>query len=225
MYFIYKYENMVNHKIYIGQTVDFGKRKREHFNASSNPNNKDYNLPIHAAIRKYGINNFTIVIIDTCNTHDQANEKEKYWIKTFDSYHSGYNATTGGQDGGYNGKQVDVYDLDGKYLKSYLNAKEAAKEMEVSYSTIQQVLHQKRPTCKNCQLKYHDDNRVIKKFYSRKGGKLPIYQLNKDTEQIIKEWESAAEAARQLHLDASGITKCLKGKLKTHGCFKWKYVL
>jgi hypothetical protein len=39
----------------------------------------------------------------------------------------------------------------------------------------------------------------------------------------IQEWESTASAARALKIDASSITKCLKGKLKTCGGFKWSY--
>lgn len=223
MIYIYKYENLINHKIYIGQTVDFQKRCREHKNASLNKQNSDYDLPIHRAIRKYGLKNFNISIIDICNSHEQANQKEKYWIKKYNSYEEGYNATKGGQDGGYNGKQVNIYDLKGNYIKSYENAKIAASELGVSYSTIMQVIHNKRPTCKNIQAKYFDDPREIKQFYSRQGGKIPIYQIDKFSDQIIQEWESAAEAARCLNLDPSSITKCLKGKIKSVGNFKWRY--
>lgn len=144
------------------------KRCREHKNAAFNKNSKDYNLPIHCAIRKYGLENFSINIIDECNDKNNANIKEKYWIEYYDSYKNGYNATIGGQDGGYNGKQVDIYDLNGKYITSYENAKIAAEKLNVTYSTIMQVIHNKRPTCKNIQAKYHDDkSRKIKKFYSR----------------------------------------------------------
>lgn len=218
---IYKYENLINHHIYIGQTKDFKKRCREHKNAAYNPAHGDYNLPIHSAIRKYGLENFSIDIIDECS-NEWLNEKEKYWINYYNSYKKGYNATEGGQEGGYNGKIVLVYDLDGNYITQYKNAKVCAEQIGVSYSTIQQVLHQTRPTCKKLQLKYIDDDRKITKFKSRQGGKIPIYQLTKD-KQIIKEWESAVIAARELNLDASTITKCLKGKLKTHGNFSWRY--
>ncbi len=224
MIYIYKYENNLNHKIYIGQTVDFKKRCREHLNASINKNHRDYNFPIHRAINIYGINNFTITVIDCCNSKEKANERERYWIKKYNSYQNGYNATPGGQDGGgYNGKQVDIYDLNGNYLMSYENAKIAAKELGISYSSLMQVIHNKRTTCKNIQAKFHNDNRKISQFHSRQGGKIPIYQINKDTNNIIKEWESATYAAKVLNLDSSSITKCLKGKLKTHGGFKWRY--
>jgi hypothetical protein len=222
MAYIYKYENKINHHVYIGQTVDFKKRCREHKNASFNVNNKDYNCTIHRAIRKYGLENFEITILEECSS-SIVNDREKHWIAFYNSYEQGYNETKGGQDGGYNGRQVNIYDLKGNYLKSYINAKEAALDLQVSYSTIQQVLHQKRPTCKKIQAKYTDDPRIITEFKSRQGGKIPIYQINKDNKNIIKEWESTACAAKELKLDASTITKCLKGKLKTCGGFEWRY--
>lgn len=220
---IYKYENNINHHIYIGQSVNLKKRIREHKCAFSNPNNPDYNFPIHRALRKYGVENFTISILE--EVEDNAlDEREVYWIAYYDSYKNGYNATPGGQNGGgYNGKEVCLYDLNGNFVRSYKNAKTACEAIKVSYSTIQQVLHQKRPTCKGYQIKYRDDNREIKKFKSRQGGAIPIYQLEKNTNNIIKEWDSAQQAARELNLDASTITKCLKGKLKSHGGYSWKY--
>jgi hypothetical protein len=50
----------------------------------------------------------------------------------------------------------------------------------------------------------------------------PIAQYDKEGNPI-QEWESTASAARALKIDASSITKCLKGKLKTCGGFKWSY--
>ena len=42
---------------------------------------------------------------------------------------------------------------------------------------------------------------------------------------IIKEWHSAASAARELNLDSASITNCCSGKrYKTVGGYKWKYL-
>ena len=40
----------------------------------------------------------------------------------------------------------------------------------------------------------------------------------------IKEWASIKEASDSLNLDKGSICKCLKGKVKTCGGYKWKYV-
>lgn len=49
-----------------------------------------------------------------------------------------------------------------------------------------------------------------------------IYQLDLD-DNIIKEYAYATLAAKELHLDLSGIIKCCKGKNKTCGGYKWAY--
>lgn len=52
--------------------------------------------------------------------------------------------------------------------------------------------------------------------------KKPIYQLNLDDE-IIKEFNSAVDAADELNINVGGIRHCLTGRNKTAGGYKWKY--
>ena len=54
---IYKIENKINHKIYIGQSVNPAKRFKQHCNTSK------YNSLITKAIEKYGENNFSLEIL------------------------------------------------------------------------------------------------------------------------------------------------------------------
>ena len=63
MYYIYKFTNKTNGKIYIGQTNNIQKRKNGHKSESFNEKSAGYNLPFHAAIRKYGWENFNFDIL------------------------------------------------------------------------------------------------------------------------------------------------------------------
>ena len=218
---IYKYENKINHHIYIGQSIDINKRLREHLFHAKTETSEEYNYPIHAAIRKYGIENFDVQIIEIIDKK-LLNEREQYWIKYYDSYHNGYNCTHGGQSGEHNGKEVEIYNLDGEYIKSYSSAREAASDLNGSYSFLQQVLHGIRPTFKGYQAKYKEDDRKIYKYTSRTGGAIPIKQLD-DNNNILGYYMGTYDAARKLNLDQSSITKVLKGKLKHHGGFKFEY--
>lgn len=50
----------------------------------------------HAAILKYGEENFDWEVIEEC-PEEELNDREIYWIAYFDTYNNGYNATRGGQ--------------------------------------------------------------------------------------------------------------------------------
>lgn len=56
-------------------------------------------MAITNAIIKYGKENFTIDIIEICNTIKQLNERESYYINFYNSLSpNGYNLTTGGNN-------------------------------------------------------------------------------------------------------------------------------
>ena len=73
---IYKIQNLINGKIYIGQSVHIQARFNQHKNEAKNGNTR----PLYNAIRKYGIENFSFEIIEECSK-EMLNEREIYWIK------------------------------------------------------------------------------------------------------------------------------------------------
>lgn len=90
---IYKYQNKLNGKIYIGQSTDIERRYQQHlWDAEKRP---EQGTGIDLAINKYGINNFTFEVIEQCNS-EQLDERERFWIEYFNSYTDGYNRTPGG---------------------------------------------------------------------------------------------------------------------------------
>ena len=53
--------------------------------------------------------------------------------------------------------------------------------------------------------------------------KIKVIQINNNTGEILKIWDSAADVERELGIYHSNITACCKGKKKSAGGFKWKY--
>ena len=86
---IYKITNKVNGKSYIGQTrytIEFRWKQHQH---------KNDNTYFHNAIHKYGIENFSIEILEKCNIED-LNSREIFYIAKYDTFKNGYNLTIGG---------------------------------------------------------------------------------------------------------------------------------
>jgi group I intron endonuclease len=99
---IYKITNNINNKIYVGKTEKtLEERWKKHLFCV----NHHINRYLYDAINCYGINNFSIEKIDETEDNEELNEKEKYWIKKYNSTkkENGYNM----QDGGIGGKQPE----------------------------------------------------------------------------------------------------------------------
>jgi group I intron endonuclease len=77
---IYMWRNKVNGKLYVGVARDFKKRTRSHKNVSFNKKSKGYNLPLHKSIRKRGIENYEICILEKNLSHDEMCDKEDFYI-------------------------------------------------------------------------------------------------------------------------------------------------
>lgn len=96
---VYKVTNIKNNKVYIGQTIrNLESRKRQHLLYATNEKYYSrFNCKFYEAIRKYGKENFEWEDVCQCNTIEDLNEKEKLFIKEYDSFgDNGYNLTNGG---------------------------------------------------------------------------------------------------------------------------------
>lgn len=97
---IYCYTNKINGKRYIGQTINPEQRYSAHKSAAYNKNNYEYKTPFHAAIRKYGWENFDYtILVQDVNDIDLLNSLECYYIKAYNSkVPNGYNILDGGSN-------------------------------------------------------------------------------------------------------------------------------
>ena len=93
---IYKIENLVNGKVYIGQTISFKSRKSTHL--SELRNGKKLNIKLQNAWDKYGEDNFVFKMIGRYDI-SELDCMEIYFVKVYDSFKNGYNMTTGGNQG------------------------------------------------------------------------------------------------------------------------------
>ena len=144
---IYLIRNLINNKIYIGQSSDIKRRWQEHLR-SAQPNKyakksiRDSNAPLHLAMQKYGIKNFSINILECCQK-EKLNYFEKKWIQLLNANdkHLGYNLTEGGQFNfvlkGEKHSQAKLTQKDVNEIKDLLkNTKISLGEISKKYNNI-----------------------------------------------------------------------------------------
>lgn len=113
-YYIYKIENTINHKKYIGLTNNIVRRRGRHFTdlkRGVHDNSflqKEYNI--------YGKDAFIFTIeFEGDVTLEVIGQLEEEYIAKFDSYRNGYNQNTGGHFGPSNGgsclTQSDIFNI------------------------------------------------------------------------------------------------------------------
>jgi group I intron endonuclease len=93
---LYKITNKVNGKSYIGQsTRSIETRWKQHCRKTKSR----YKCTLlYYAIQKYGSEAFEIKPLARCNSLDEMNHREEYYIKIFNTMSkNGYNLTTGGK--------------------------------------------------------------------------------------------------------------------------------
>lgn len=98
-----------------------------------------------------GKENFFIEIIENC-PNELLNERERYWIKFYNSYNDGFlwsfnnifpqNAKCNNQ------KKVAQYDLQGNLLQIYSSRAEASRQTGIDSSSIAKCCNKKQKTCK-----------------------------------------------------------------------------
>lgn len=93
---IYKITNLVNGKVYIGQTTNYNKRRTSHF--AYLRNNTHANEHLQKAFNKYGEDKFVIEIVKECKP-EELDFWEINYINTYKACNKkyGYNLINGGQ--------------------------------------------------------------------------------------------------------------------------------
>lgn len=106
---IYEITNKESGMKYVGQTVSHRKNKskfrpfgtigrfKDHISEAINNTKKNQCSYLNNAIRKYGIDSFTVTTLETCLI-SKLDEREQYYIQYHDTlYPKGYNLTKGGK--------------------------------------------------------------------------------------------------------------------------------
>lgn len=205
MFIIYKITNLINKKVYIGKTCrNITTRWNEHWSCAFN---KEDNIYLHNAMRKYGKNNFQIEQIDEADTIEKLNEKEQYYIAYYHSQNKnkGYNLTNGG-DGN---SKYDWNEIRALWDKGY-SVKEIAKILGCYRGTIGEALKDYK--------NYNYSLSLSRSNFNKKA----ICQYDKNR-KLLHIYPSIISAAKAIHCSEYTIAKCLREHTNSALGYFWTY--
>ena len=209
---IYLSTNKENNKNYIGATTkNLASRKQDHIQKSNAGTGHDF----QHAIWTYGKEAFNWTEIDTASGIAELAQKEKYYIKNYDSFRNGYNSDSGG---GFK-KPVYQYTLTGDLVNTFDCLQDAANAVNTSRKTISKTCLSVNQTFEGYlwSYRFQEPYRQIKKDKRFK----EVIQLSINKE-FLATFNSIAEASRITGIHKSSIAKCCRGERIITGGYIFK---
>lgn len=236
---IYVIKNRITGKMYVGQTRKTSlERWKEHCRETRCS-------ALNNAIKKYGANSFIVFDVDTAETQDELDEKERIWIKRLGTMApNGYNLRSGGRTGGVLSKEA----------RQKISKAKAGKPL--SDAQREAIKNRKQSGENHPMYGKHHTEEAKRKISAANKGKLcgernPNYgtavsdEVRKKMSVRRKEYYeththagcvavkcietgvqylSATHAFRETGIDNSQISKACKGILPSAGKLHWEFV-
>ena len=204
MAFIYKIQNDIDGKCYIGRTEkSIYKRFREHCHEARWQT--DGIRPLYAAMNKYGQEHFHVSLIEeTTNPY----ERENYWINKLQTCVNGYNLSSGGNGNPRcdHSKILSLWE-EGNTIRS------------ISLITN----YDKGTISKSLKKNGISNSEIQARAYLSMAR--PVEQIDLQTNKIVHVFPSIAEAARSLGSigKSTQIIRVLHNKNRSAFGYGWKY--
>lgn len=231
--YIYLITNKINGKKYVGQTTTtIEHRVAQHFSKS-----KKRKYALSLAIKKYGKENFSIKEIEKAD--DVSKEKlveklnilEKRYIQEYKTLTGqyGYNIDIGGASCHYFSKPIDVYHLDGSYIKSFESMSEAARYYNIDVTTVCDMCNGYTSRSRKCNYIFRYQGEEFNKYdiTYKIGGAKRIYQFTLDG-TFVASYQSCSDAEKIVNpnyenkIGGNSIGEAAKNNKTAYG-FVWSY--
>lgn len=185
-------------------------RFNQHINTA---NNEHIKYPLYKAMRKYGIENFTVEEIEKIDDKEELNKREKYWINYYDTYiknGKGYNCTLGGEGNQIIDNHI-IYDL----WDQGLSIQEIVNITNNDRSSIRKILKQYDNYTIEESEKRGDKIQSKKRFRS-----INQYDLKGN---YINSFSNMKEAEKQTNISSKLIWAGVNLKQKVAGNYQWRF--
>ena len=227
---VYKIENLINGKVYIGQSIDIETRWYRH-----KLNSKNVDRLLYRAFRKYGLENFSFEILQECDKKS-LNNVELFYISSYCSNirKNGYNLSIEGSHSTFkklnnNILKEIIEDLKTKKLKKeicnkfnitiqYLNLINRGKSLKQNFEnypirieTDLDLLKKENIKCLNCNELTNNIKFCSKKCSSEKQRKVSIRPSKKELLKLLKN-STYVEVGKIFNVSDNSIRKWIKNK-------------
>lgn len=219
---VYQTINLVNNKIYIGVHMQENPHIFDGYLGCGFFINHKYYLdnpqvPIHYAIKKYGIKNFKRITLAVFDSYEEALKLEaelvnEEFIKRSDTY----NVSLGGRGGNFL-FPINQFDLNGNLIYTWDNMILASEALGVSHTSINTA-----KLYKGSCLGYYwstDSSINIKEYSLHKGTKTYQYSASG---KFIQVFNSVTEAAKAINSEEKTIYRAIKSEIK-HKDYYWSF--
>lgn len=220
---IYAYKKRSNNKIvYVGQTIDLQYRHKQHTQYDPfNVNNPEYDYPLSRGIRKYGEQEYELVILEDNLLQEQLNEREKYWIAYYDTYFNGYNQTIGGSNPTqpiFTEEKIDTV-IEMLRDESY-SYKDIIAKTGISMTHIYNINTGKRRKRDNIEYPIRQSNTK-----GTRGLKFSPEECEQIHQAILKNDKTFKQLGEQFNCSSSTISDINAGRTKAYKLEKYSYPL
>lgn len=248
---IYKIENVVTGKSYIGRSLNCQNRWRQHLYKLRK--NKHPNPYLQNSWNKHGENNFEFSIIEFCEESILEN-KECYWIQEYNALDAawGYNIADPTVNGGYSEEYKQklrdsavqtqirlkkegyykqrVYDLINGTYKEYPSTSDIPKELGLSK-------RKKNFITKHCRILMRNSTEEQRQQYLKdmqdeyqsyissisEYSNRTVYKFDKNTGELVGTYQGRQEAAKLNNIKPQQVTDSISGISASIKGFIYKY--
>lgn len=247
---IYKIQNLINRKVYIGQTSQVGGFDDRYsykgkgieriytYHLKCKNLNKPYNFHLLRSIEKHGFDTFIVnKILDVAFSQEELNIKEQCWISYYDSFNNGYNNNLGGDgNSGFEGligkenpssRTIVQLSMNGEYIKTWECITDVTRKFGFLRSCINSACTGNKKSAYNFMWMYMEDYNKNKENilkYSCNTGKYnqkSVVQLSLDG-NFVNSFNSITEASLiDKKFSVYEISACCRKVKKSHKGYMW----
>lgn len=222
-YIVYMTINLVNGKFYIGVHGTYYPYRFDGYigNGIQGENCKVIRHPeepFHYAVKKYGFKNFKRITLAVYDTKEEALEHEKLIVnERFIQRNDTYNFVVGGGMPPILEKPIYEYDLDGNFIQGYKSIVAASIKYNCGPAAIGNSALYKRTSLNKLWSFNKVDKLDISEYYINRQA-IAVYTSNIHNE-VIKEYSSIGECARDLKSTLCKIQRAIKYKTDINGLY------